>query len=146
MTTSEGQGLVLAGGTSRRFDDGDKALATIDGRPLLATVVATVRAALDSPPIVAVASREQSERYRSMLDGPVRFVTDAPDGRGPLAGLRSALNATRADWLFVVGWLGTRCHENRVGDAAHKRRRASPKNEAVSVSERCATAASPRVN
>lgn len=120
MTTSEDQGLVLAGGTSRRFDDGDKALATIDGRPLLATVVATVRKALDSPPLVAVASREQSERYRSMLDGPVRFVTDAPDGRGPLAGLTSAVDGSRADWLFIVGcdmplvsesaieWLATR--------------------------------------
>jgi molybdopterin-guanine dinucleotide biosynthesis protein A len=40
-------GVVLAGGRSTRFDDGDKALATVEGTSMLARVVHRLGAVTD---------------------------------------------------------------------------------------------------
>jgi molybdopterin-guanine dinucleotide biosynthesis protein A len=38
-----------------------------------------------------------------LADESVRFVLDAPDREGPLAGLASATETATADWLLVLG-------------------------------------------
>jgi molybdopterin-guanine dinucleotide biosynthesis protein A len=98
-------GVVLAGGASTRFDGGDKALAELDGRPLLARVLDAVDRATDGPPILAVADSSQErqvrEAHEESFDGPVETVYDDPELSGPLAGLSAAADAANEPWLFV---------------------------------------------
>lgn len=102
-SSEDADAVVLAGGGSRRFESGEKALATVGGRSLLARVVGVAGEVTGGTPIVAVATPEQRERFGDALDAPVRFVTDAPGEAGPLAGLESAIAASDADWLLVLG-------------------------------------------
>ncbi|WP_436910180.1 molybdenum cofactor guanylyltransferase [Halosimplex marinum] len=96
------RGVVLAGGRSTRFGDADKALATFEGRPLVARAVDAVAAATDRPPLLSVATDEQAERLGDALgDRPVEPVRDDPSLSGPLAGLAAAVAATDAPWLFA---------------------------------------------
>ena len=83
-------GVVLAGGQSRRFG-GDKALALLDGRPLLGHALSHL-AGCDA---LAVAGRDWPGVI-SLADRP------APD-LGPLGGLNSALHHAMAQgWSHVA--------------------------------------------
>ncbi|WP_135661949.1 molybdenum cofactor guanylyltransferase [Halorhabdus rudnickae] len=95
--------IVLAGGRSRRFEGGEKALATVGGMSLIGRVVDIAGRATDRTPIVAVATAEQREAYADVLDALVRFVIDVPDREGPLAGLSGAVEASDARWSLVLG-------------------------------------------
>jgi molybdopterin-guanine dinucleotide biosynthesis protein A len=86
-------GLILAGGRSERFG-AEKALARLDGRPLIA--IAEERLAADCFP-VAVSAREGSgaEDWAKAAGLPV--LHDAPDdANGPLAGVKAGLVWARA--------------------------------------------------
>ena len=96
--------VVLAGGYSTRFGDTDKALAEIDGRPMLAHVVDRVGAVVDS--VVVSCRDDQRAAFAAGLDGiddaPIRFVTDLePDG-GPLVGIANAFEAVDSPYAAVV--------------------------------------------
>lgn len=96
------RGVVLAGGRSTRFGDANKALATLEGRPLVARVVDAVAAATGEPPLLSVATDEGADRLADALgDRAVEPVRDDPALSGPLAGLAAAAAATDAPWLFV---------------------------------------------
>ena len=95
--------VVLAGGESRRFTGGEKALATVGARSILARTVDVARQVADSTPILAVATEAQRQRYDEALRGPLRYVYDAPAFGGPVAGLESAVRASEATWVVVLG-------------------------------------------
>jgi len=97
--------VVLAGGESTRFGPGHKALATLDGEPLIRRVVGTLRAVTGRPPIVAVRTADQRERLAAALprDWDARFVRDDPGLSGPLAGVTAAADTVTTPWLFVAG-------------------------------------------
>ena len=80
---------MLAAGEGRRFG-GPKQLASLDGRPLLAHVVAAARAALD-PVVVVLGARASEVRAGVALDG-VRVVEcdDVGGGNERVAALRAA--------------------------------------------------------
>lgn len=103
MPPTESGAVILAGGGSRRFAGGEKALAEIDGQPLLVHAVDAARRRVDRTPIVAVATADQRDRYANALEDSVRFVTDAPEASGPLAGLERAVEAATAEWLLLLG-------------------------------------------
>lgn len=97
-------GVVLAGGRSRRFGPTDKALAPVGGRPMLRRVVERVRGVADA--VVVNCRPDQRDRFAAALDGvpDVRFAVDPPervDG-GPVAGLRTALDAVRTPSAAVT--------------------------------------------
>ncbi len=96
-------GAVLAGGDSTRFDGGDKAVAELDGRPLVAHAVAAVDAATAADPVVGVRTPAQRERLQAALPGQrqVRFARDVDGLSGPLAGIYAAAKVTSTPWLFV---------------------------------------------
>ncbi|WP_448502669.1 molybdenum cofactor guanylyltransferase [Sphingomonas sp.] len=72
-------GAILAGGASTRFGS-DKALALLDGRPLIEHAIAAIAPQLDS---IVVCGREWPGQVS---------LADRPAGRqGPLAGLSAAL-------------------------------------------------------
>lgn len=97
-------GVVLAGGESSRFGEPNKAVARIDGTPMIRRVIERIRSAELDPPIVAVRSRSQCDRIRDVLGATtdVRFVYDVDRFTGPLAGVVAASHATSAPWIFVT--------------------------------------------
>ncbi|KAB1187246.1 MULTISPECIES: molybdenum cofactor guanylyltransferase [Haloferax] len=98
-------GVVLAGGSSSRFEDGNKALATLDGETLVERVVRALSSATKQPPLVAVRTEAQRDRFSRTLPSAwdVRFVMDDDELTGPLAGLLSACETASTRWLFTVG-------------------------------------------
>ncbi len=86
-------GLVLTGGYSRRMGR-DKALLPLAAKPLVLHTVERL-----SPVVEEVVLVGAPERY-SHLGLPV--LQDVESGRGPLAGLVTALTATEYDWNLVV--------------------------------------------
>ncbi|MFW6321677.1 MAG: molybdenum cofactor guanylyltransferase [Halohasta sp.] len=98
-------GVVLAGGYSTRFGERDKALAVVDGTPMIARVVDRLAEVVDE--IVISCRDDQRPGFRrvlSALDGdpPVRFVTDPVDDRGPLAGLAASFETVDSTYTAVV--------------------------------------------
>ena len=88
----EALGVILAGGRSRRMG-ADKAKAILDGRTLLDWVAAAVSQVVSE---VLVVGREEA--------GAVPAVPDAlPGGRGPSAGIVTALMAAKGRSIVVVG-------------------------------------------
>jgi molybdopterin-guanine dinucleotide biosynthesis protein A len=92
------QGYVLAGGGSTRFGR-DKALAEIDGTPMLLRIRALLAAVTNDVNVIAV-----PKKYAAL------GITGLPDrweGQGPLAGIITALLTTKeaggAEWNLIIG-------------------------------------------
>jgi molybdopterin-guanine dinucleotide biosynthesis protein A len=90
---------ILAGGRARRMGGADKALVEVGGRRIVERQRDVLAPRFAEVLLVVGAST----RDRSLeLDG-VRLVADEQPGEGPLAALATALGATAADALVVVG-------------------------------------------
>jgi molybdopterin-guanine dinucleotide biosynthesis protein A len=90
--------IVLAGGQSRRMGH-DKAVITLGDEPLLRRVVRGLLAITNEVVVVG-----RVERSAATLAGlPATMVADRWPGRGPLAGLASALSVVTRSVAVVVG-------------------------------------------
>jgi len=97
-------GVVVAGGRSARFGDREKALAKLDGRPMLAHVVATLGAV--SAGVVVNCRPDQRAAFADALAGcdtDIAWALDERPDEGPLAGLATALAAVDTDRAVVLG-------------------------------------------
>jgi molybdopterin-guanine dinucleotide biosynthesis protein A len=96
-------GVVLAGGRSTRFEDGDKALASVDGEPMLARVTTALSGATDDVVVNCRADqRDDFERVLADADVDARFAVDDRPDEGPLVGLARALDEVDAPVVVVV--------------------------------------------
>lgn len=104
-------GIVVAGGRSERYNAGDKALAELDGRPLVARAIDALVPVADE--LVVNCRRDQRDAIASVLANAVaddadvakpdyRFAVDSVSGRGPVAGLRAALREADATYAVTV--------------------------------------------
>lgn len=97
-------GLVVAGGRSTRFGDSEKALAEVDGEPMLRRVVTALGSVTDE--VVVNCRTDQQAAFAAALDEvetAVRFaLDDEPDG-GPLSGLLTGLSAVDTEFAVVLG-------------------------------------------
>lgn len=95
--------VVVAGGYSRRFGGREKALARVDGSPMLERVVRALAPAVDE---VVINCREPQrpafERALSRIDAETRFAVDPAPDLGPAAGLERGLSAATADTVAVA--------------------------------------------
>ncbi|PDM26220.1 hypothetical protein CP083_04955 [Candidatus Bathyarchaeota archaeon B24-2] len=92
--------LVLAGGESRRIG-GFKALAELNGKPLILYVVE--KAVKLFVEVVVVASSERSAReLKKILPRNVRVVEDSVDGRGPLVGIVSGAREVSSEYMATL--------------------------------------------
>lgn len=89
--------LILAGGPSRRFG-GEKALFTLNGKPMISRVVEEMSKISDE---LAISCRTGSRTYERMFPG-VKIIQDKYDGKGPMVGLVSALPEISAEYVAVV--------------------------------------------
>ncbi|MBX0302729.1 molybdenum cofactor guanylyltransferase [Haloarcula salinisoli] len=97
-------GVVVAGGRSTRFGDREKALAELDGRPMLAHVVATLGAVSDG--VVVNCRPDQRTAFADALAGldvDLAWALDEQPDEGPLSGLATALAAVDTDRAVVLG-------------------------------------------
>jgi len=92
-------GIVLAGGFARRFDDGDKTLAELEGQPLIAHVVDALRPAVGT--VVVSCRDEQISAFERVLEE-VTYIPDPTPDEGPLAGLAAALEGIEAGAVAVT--------------------------------------------
>lgn len=80
-------GVILAGGRSRRFGGGDKGLADLEGRSILARVIAQFR-----PQVGRLILNVNGDPGR-FADYDLETITDDENAeRGPLSGLLAAMN------------------------------------------------------
>jgi molybdopterin-guanine dinucleotide biosynthesis protein A len=96
-------GVVLAGGYSTRFGEQEKALAKLDGQPLLAHAVKGVAPVVDG--VLVNCRRDQLPMFRNVLTSistDIAFVCDPKPGAGPAAGLRTALETVDTSRVAVV--------------------------------------------
>lgn len=94
-------GIILAGGRSERFPTIDKALAPLDGQPLIRHVAANLSPVVGD--LVVNCRRDQQDAFADALDEfEPTFAIDAVPDRGPLVGLRTALAETTATYAAVV--------------------------------------------
>lgn len=92
MTDAARAGVVLAGGYSTRFGDGDKALADVAGRPMVRVVADRLARATDA--LVVNCRADQRPALEATLAGrDPAFAEDPAPGRGPLAGAATGLRA-----------------------------------------------------
>ena len=90
-------GIVLAGGQGRRMGGVDKGLVVLDGRPLIAHVLARLAPQVGD---VLINANQNLGRYAEFG---VPVVADAVGGfAGPLAGLHAGLTRTTRDFVVTV--------------------------------------------
>lgn len=87
-------GAILTGGASSRMGR-DKAFVEVDGVPMAARMVATLRAATCEP-VVFVGGDERLQRLGAAV------VADSTPGAGPLGGVLTALDTMRDRSALVV--------------------------------------------
>ncbi|MBU0723395.1 MAG: molybdopterin-binding/glycosyltransferase family 2 protein [Alphaproteobacteria bacterium] len=96
--------LILAGGQSRRMGEINKLLAEINGKPMVAQVVESVRASKAGA--ITVVTGHEGERVKAALPGDLAFV-DNPDYAGGLStSLKAGIAALPADIDGVLVCLG----------------------------------------
>lgn len=86
-------GFVLAGGKSSRMGS-DKALLDFKGKPLLMHMVETIHPICDNLFVSG-----NNPVYSSFG---VKLVPDLFNGKGPLAGIVSALNYSQTEWNLII--------------------------------------------
>lgn len=94
MTAMPVPAYILAGGRSSRFGS-DKALALLDGEPLILRLARALREM--ARPVIAVADRPG--KY-AVLGVPT--LADCVRGLGPLGGLLTALRHARHRWILLA--------------------------------------------
>lgn len=105
MDSHHQTGVVLAGGYSTRFGEADKALAEIDGTPMVARVVARLSTVVDS--VVVSCRDDQQPAFEEAigaldLDISVQFALDADPDQGPLAGIAHSFEEVDSTYAAVV--------------------------------------------
>ena len=86
-------GFILTGGASSRMGR-DKALLDWEGRPMVVHVASIVEAV--TGPVTLIGA---PEKYGQMG---FAVIADKESGMGPLAGIRTVLENTAADWNLIV--------------------------------------------
>lgn len=94
--------VILAGGRSRRFGDGDKALADLAGRPFFVRVVEAARTVADE--VIVSCRRDQVDRFEDRLGSTSvdAFVEDRFDDAGPLAGIQTGFDAASGPYTALI--------------------------------------------
>jgi molybdopterin-guanine dinucleotide biosynthesis protein A len=89
-------GVILAGGSNRRFNGQTKANLVIDGETIIAGIIKKLAGFFDEI-IVVTNSREEFIQYKD-----VKLAVDIFLNSGPLGGIHSGLSTASKDAVFVV--------------------------------------------
>jgi molybdopterin-guanine dinucleotide biosynthesis protein A len=96
-------GVILAGGRSTRFGERDKAVADLAGTPMIRRVADRLSGVVSD--LVVNCRRDQVEAIRGALTGvdpDWRVAVDPEPDLGPMAGIRTGLEAIASEYAVVV--------------------------------------------
>ncbi len=88
-------GVILAGGTSKRFNGIIKTNIVIDGKTIISRIIDTIGEIFDEITIVTNTPEEFSEFSN------YKIISDQFLNKGPLGGIHSALKVSEKEALFV---------------------------------------------
>src|SRR3569833_4598239 len=97
ITRDEIGAVILAGGRGRRMDGIEKGLLPVRGRPLVSHAIDVVDPHVGE---LIVSANRRVDEYAAL--GAMGVMDEWPAARGPLAGLASAMTATRKPNLMIV--------------------------------------------
>ncbi|WP_138422483.1 molybdenum cofactor guanylyltransferase MobA [Maritimibacter alexandrii] len=92
-------GVILAGGQARRMGGRDKAFVTLDGRPMIAHVIARLE-----PQVSRIAINSNGDPSAFTSSHPI-LSDSIEDHLGPLAGILAAMDwalTLKSDWVVTV--------------------------------------------
>lgn len=93
-------GVVVAGGRSTRFGDGDKVVASLAGVPMIRRVAERLAGVVDV--LVVNCRADQMDAIEAALAGvEVRYAPDPEPDRGPAAGIHAGLDFLGAEQPIV---------------------------------------------
>lgn len=98
-------GVLLAAGTSSRFGEANKLLATVDGEPLVRRAIEPLLSS-DLSEVVAVVGHEAAAVRSALRDAPVRIVENGAYAEGQATSVRRGLGAVGESVdgvLFALG-------------------------------------------
>lgn len=96
-------GVIVAGGQSTRFGEGDKAVADLGGTPMIRRVADRIEHVVDEQ--VINCRPEQTDAIREAMAGyplTVDYAEDTVPDLGPVGGIRNGLAAAEGRYAFVV--------------------------------------------
>jgi molybdenum cofactor guanylyltransferase len=103
--------VILTGGKGSRMGNIDKSLIEIDGETIISRTLQVVRPLFSK---IIISGKE----ITGLPDEDIVFVTDRYPGRGPLAGIESALYASVSLYIFVFAgdmpWLSSELISNQI--------------------------------
>jgi molybdenum cofactor guanylyltransferase len=96
--------VILTGGSGSRMGGMDKQLIEIEGETIISRILNVITPLFNEIII-------SGKKVDGLPDMNITFVSDRYPGRGPLAGIESALGASNAQYLFVFAgdmpWLSS---------------------------------------
>ena len=97
-------GVIIAGGRSTRFGPEEKALASIDGVPMIVRVARRIGPTVDE--VIVNCRSSQLDPIREAFEcTPVQptYAIDRTPDQGPLGGMKYGLEAATGDYAAIVG-------------------------------------------
>ena len=91
--------IILAGGESSRFGS-YKALALLAGKPLVCHVAERL-SSVASEILVVIGYHEARVGYEAVLPSSVKIMNDNQEGKTPLIGIATGLQATKSEYAFI---------------------------------------------
>jgi len=92
--------VILAGGRGKRMGCREKALMTINGKPLVTYVIKSLEKVVDEI-IISVRDKAQGELLNSILPG-YKYAYDEFENKGPLSGILSGLTLCTNEFCFIA--------------------------------------------
>jgi molybdopterin-guanine dinucleotide biosynthesis protein A len=93
--------VILAGGCATRFNNGDKGLFELNGKPLLNYVVDAVKGLVEDI-IIVTNTQERADAYAKIVSAKVSFVLDAEEAKGPLMGALMGFEAAQGEYTLLL--------------------------------------------
>jgi molybdopterin-guanine dinucleotide biosynthesis protein A len=97
--SSKRTAIILAGGESSRFGS-NKALQLLAGKPLIRHVAERLSQIADET-LVVIGYREPRPGYEAVLPSSVKIMNDSREGKTPLIGIATGLQATKSEYAFI---------------------------------------------
>jgi molybdopterin-guanine dinucleotide biosynthesis protein A len=91
--------IILAGGESSRFGS-NKALALLAGKPLVCHVAERL-SSVAGEILVVIGYHEARAGYEAVLPSSVKIMNDSQEGKTPLIGIATGLQAAKSEYAFI---------------------------------------------